>query len=536
MSDNSIISEERSRNQKRSRVNPIRGLDPARLGQVLDSFDAGDFREAAWLWEAMERRDPLLRSVTAKRKKAPARRQWEILTLEDTPAAAAHKAVLEEFYNNLTASHAVEKNQRGGFSHLVRFALDAVGKKYACFHVNWKPSPAGLSANLEFVPLWFFEGRTGELRFLESDYALDGQPLEEGQWVVFCGDGLMEASSVAYVYKHLSLKDWVIYCERHGMPGIVGKSSSSPDSPGWEKMREAVELIASNFSCVTSVNEVIEKLDLSQSGQLPYPQMVDAMDRAQAILWRGADLSTISSGSGDGTGASVQGSETDLLEADDCALLSETLSTQLDPLVIAYTFGRGVRPLAYIQIPCPERRNTKQDIEVDTFLRDSGVPLGQGDTLARYGRPAVEAGELVLRGPGAGAGAGAAAAAAAAAGNARRGGVRGAGRGAGRGADLGAAPDAETMSAAVAALREDLDPVRRRLASLLKISDPAELRAAADELDRELPLLLTSVEDPALAAVIEGVLASGFAAGLETAPGEVSPTAPAPSAAKSANP
>ena len=32
----------------------------------------------------------------------------------------------------------------------------------------------------------------------------------------------MEACSIAYLFKHLPLRDWLVYCERNGMPGVRG--------------------------------------------------------------------------------------------------------------------------------------------------------------------------------------------------------------------------------------------------------------------------------------------------------------------------
>jgi phage gp29-like protein len=208
----------------------------------------------------------------------------------------------------------------------------------------------------------------------------------------------MEASSAAYMFKHLPLKDWLLYCDKHGMPGVQGKTNAAKNSAEWNNMVDAVEAIASDFSCVTSKDDEIAKIDLSQSGELPFPPLVDRMDRAMSALWRGGDLSSMSSTQGQGQGASVQGDEADLLEQDDAELISESLNSQIDPWVIRYAIGDET-PLAYVKIIVPEKKNTDQDLKIDTFLRDSGIPLDQQTTVERYGRTLAEAGAAILQKP-----------------------------------------------------------------------------------------------------------------------------------------
>jgi hypothetical protein len=84
----------------------------------------------------------------------------------------------------LVVTHAIDGNEVGGFKLLVRQMMDAIGKRFAVHEIVWKPSPEGLTAELRFVPLWFFENTTGKLRFLKQPYGLEGVELQEGAWMV----------------------------------------------------------------------------------------------------------------------------------------------------------------------------------------------------------------------------------------------------------------------------------------------------------------------------------------------------------------
>jgi phage gp29-like protein len=393
----------------------------------------------------MERRDDVLQGVAAKRKKAVARLQWEILPLDNSPAAARHRAALQFFYQNLTVTHACDPQERGALALLIKQMLDALGKKYAVHEISWQrlpnpgltiptgtptlnsdnaPDPFAnnsnvsssssqpetttsnaspsthtlgtrtlLTATFRFAPLWFFEARTGPLRFLTEDTAADGLDLAPGQWLVTVGDGLMESSSIAYLFKHLPLRDWLIYCERNGMPGVRGVTDAAPGTPEWDAARDAVRDFGAEFNALMSRGTEIDPIDLASRGELPYPALVERMDRALAALWRGADLSTLSKSNA--LGASVQSSETDLLEQDDATLVSETLNTQVDAVVIRELFGHE-QPRARFRL-LPRQDSARQAyLDLVERLVKLGVPVTLAGLHERLGLPRPAPGEPTL--------------------------------------------------------------------------------------------------------------------------------------------
>ena len=403
-----LITPERVLMSIRARFNPIPSLTPALLGNYLESFRLGFFRNIALAWDAMERRDYKLQAVAPKRKKAVARHGWDILTLDDSPAAQRQKLALEHFYNHLTAVNALEENETGGLALLIRQMMDAVGKRYAVHEIIWqpggKPNTAAsgdgtfrpsLTATFRFCPLWWFEGTIGRLRFLPTEFAIYGVDMEPGGWLVTVGDGLMEACSVAYVYKNLPLRDWLRYAEKFGTPGVLGRTEASIDSPAWNDLSEAVAKFGQDWSVVCNKENSIELVETKTTpGEGPFAPLVEKMDRAITTLWRGGDLGTISSHNA--AGASLQGDEADILECDDAQMISETLTAQVSRIVLQYYFGDAPQ-LAYLKLRTPDKSETDMDLKVDQFLVQSGAPVSVKDALERYGRPTPQAGEPLLK-------------------------------------------------------------------------------------------------------------------------------------------
>ena len=387
----------------RSRFNPLRGLTPQLLSVYLDNFLLGFVAYAALVWDQIEKRDDVLRNVASKRKKALAKYKRQSFQREQSPEAEAHAQALDEFFDNMTVVNALDQNETGGFPLLVRQMLDAVGKYYAVHEIVWQPSqgPDGvLTAELRFVPLWFFENRSGRLQFLKLPLGgANGEPLEPGGWMITKGDGIMEACSIAYMFKNMPLKDWVSYSDKYGTPGVLGQTNAAKGSEAGDSLKAAVASFGQNWSGVVygadgSIKEPISLITARGEGTLPFPPLVERMDRALASLWRGSDLSTLSA---DNKGASVQQDESNILLQDDAAMISETLHLYIDRWVIWQKFG--VRPLAYSRVVVPETKNATLDLQIDELLLKAGARMGERERLEYYGRPLIGEDDLPLHNP-----------------------------------------------------------------------------------------------------------------------------------------
>ena len=81
------------------------------------------------VWQYLEERDDLLRTVSAKRKKSVARYGYTVLPCQGCPAskqeeAQKHVDALEFFYRNLTCENALDLSERGGFKLLARQMME----------------------------------------------------------------------------------------------------------------------------------------------------------------------------------------------------------------------------------------------------------------------------------------------------------------------------------------------------------------------------------------------------------------------------
>lgn len=412
-----VLSQDRIERYRRSRFNALLGITPTRLVQYLSDWEAGYLRNMALTMEQILRRDAVYKTVAPKRYADAARQTWQVQVLpghEKDPEALAQKAALEHFYHNLRCKSAVDGNQTGGVALAIRQMIKfGVGLKYCVHEILWRQTPDGVTATLNHVPPWFFEARTGKLRFLMEDFAWDGVPMavhdptanggamEVGSWMVSVGEGLMESGSILYIYGNYALRDWGDYSEQRGYPLMKAHTSAPEGSPRWEALIGALASFSPRNPLVMGPKETedLDILSTAAQGQFAPALLWEEMKKCKTALWRGGDLGTVSAGAGSGQGASLQGGETTNLQEDDCQWVSENFQTQLDPLVVRVVRGPNVPVLVYFSLGGSKKSNTALELQVDTFLLGAGFPLSVGSVAERFNRPVPQPDEPLLKKP-----------------------------------------------------------------------------------------------------------------------------------------
>lgn len=392
------ITDERILLEKRSRYNPLLGLSPQSLRSANDAFKCGYLSTAARIWEEIEDSDGAIIAARSKRRKSVARLNWDIVPLStaSTQTAQAHAEILEDFYNNISWSHACDKHLTGGFSRLIESMLDAVGKRYSVNEIIWKPNPTErkLRAEFKFVPLYFFENTLGKLRLLKTPNSIHGEELKPNKWLIAATETpLMRASSVYFLMKNMSLADWLVFSRRFGSALAWLKTSAIEGSDKFAKMEDMLANIDNESSFMTGNDDTLTLLQVSGQNA-PFREIIDHLSRIVVTMWLGSDLATLSAA--DAAGASLQGESPEMLEDDDCLMIEEALASTVSNFVIKYFFGSSVEPAAYLRFQRTDRRNKKEALDILALSADRGVAVSQKIWREVSGIPEPDANEAVI--------------------------------------------------------------------------------------------------------------------------------------------
>ena len=410
--------------QRRMRFNPLRMLDPENLSLALDQFDIGILRQAGLLWDAMIRRDDTLSFVVQQLENSIAGKSWGVFKKKnaDPVEAARHAAALGYFYDSVTAVNAFDRNERGDRHLMLRQMGGAYGSRYAVHHFVWRPEPGkmievegdedgspiapvpALSAEMEFVPLWYFENTTGVLRFLPfGGFGAIGQEMDfEGEWMCTTGPGIMFAASICYVFKRMTFQDWTIFNERYSQQKVVGQTPESKDSPQGEAMAEMVSEFNGDQGIVLYNSQPGEKPPISLLGPEGtasvdlFERFLDRQDRKMTVMFRGSDLRNMSRDK-NVTGVSAQSEETEALELAHCASIASACREFIDRMVIRYCFGEDVEPLAYFGLPDMDKEDAQQLRDSAGFLADRGALVEAATIAERLGVTLTEDADEALQ-------------------------------------------------------------------------------------------------------------------------------------------
>ena len=367
----SNISAVRIATEKQLRYNPLRGLSPQKLVTALENFEAGYIADLARLFDMMRRRDDMISAALDKRKKSVAGLDWTITGQgEDEKKSALHQEALEEFFNHITVDSVNVPERVGGVELLVEQMLSAIEMQYSVHEVVWHPTLSRITAEFHFVPLWYFENTTGRLRFKRNSFETFGEDMVPGEWVTVATEyPLLEPASSAFIFKRMAMGDWSIFSRRFGSGTAAYKTSATKGSPEWREANDVVANFSNNIGFVLSKEDEFDLIQASATG-LPFPALIERMDRALAVIFRGSDLATLSSKNG--TGASLQADEAALLENSDCALIESAIEKKISTPLLQMMFGRDVVPAAYFQFT----RRDRTDKEAFLKLVRSATELG----------------------------------------------------------------------------------------------------------------------------------------------------------------
>lgn len=406
--------------QRRMRFNPLRTLDPSILSLGLDQFDMGILRPAAMLWDAMCKRDDTLITVKPQLENSIASKAWGVFKKKgaDETEAARHAATLQYFYEHVRATDAFDRNEHGGKERLIAQMMRADSFQYAVHHFIWKPRPGQtvevegaepapvIAAELEYVPLWYFENTTGTLRFLPfGGFGVIGDEIDfENEWMVTCGRGLMFAASICYVFKRLSFQDWTTFNERYAQNKIVGMTRAAKDSAQGQALLQVLgdfngDQAIAFFECGNTEEPPIQLLGPTGTAAVDiWEKFLERQDRKVASMFRGNDLSMMSrAGKGERpSGASLQADEGDAMETGCCRMIAGALHDGIDRKIIRFCYGEDVEPLAYFGLPEKDIDDTGDTRESAGFLADRGAQVAVEPLADRLGIQLAAEGETAL--------------------------------------------------------------------------------------------------------------------------------------------
>jgi phage gp29-like protein len=386
----------------RLRYSPMPHLSMDWVASNLNAFRIGELRAVGKIWEVMMERDGELALNADKRASDLAGLEWQVVS-DGSLEGDRHAEALTYFYRHARATEALDQDVSGGVSELLYQMASAHSYYYSAHEMLMRVDNAGareVTAEFRHTPIWFFESRRGYLGYLKHIFDVYGQPCMQGEWLTVVGKGWMRPLSLAFALKNLSLRDWMVYCQRYGSGFLEAVTGAQKGDGAWEEAREVLEQMSNDGVAIHSQGISLKFLDMPAKSSLPFEPLVEQVNRLYTKCYRGVDLATGSRLTEPGTirhvvGASVQKEESGIFLARDAAWASEYLNERVDRPVIRYIFDR--EPRAWMTIQAPLDDSVEEDLRSVQALVPMGLRISLKEAYKRFRWSVPAKGETCLQ-------------------------------------------------------------------------------------------------------------------------------------------
>jgi phage gp29-like protein len=199
----------------------------------------------------------------------------------------------------------------------------------------------------------------GNVRVLTREEPVLGIELPPGKFVVHTPQavsghpmrgGLLRVSALAYLGKHFSMKDWMVFAEVFGMPVRIARYEPSATPEEKRELLSMLQSLGSDAAGVFSKAVELEMIETRRSGSAsPYERLCEFLNREMSKAWLGETLTTDVTGTKSSLAAARVHNEIRLdLRRDDITREGRTIRRDVLTPMTRLEFGPDV-PVPFFQ-------------------------------------------------------------------------------------------------------------------------------------------------------------------------------------------
>lgn len=371
---------------------PGTGATPETVVSVFRGAEAGWLARQADLFDDLVESDGHLRSLIESRIAAVAGKDWVIQpgAQDDTSikAAAELEKVLRDSLN---------------FHEFLEHQLTAPYYGYAASEIDWQVRDIGPFGRRYALPVWFQNvpharfvlDENDRLQLMTEAAGVDGEALVPGKWVItrmrhrnLARAGLMRTAAWWAVFKRMSVRDWIIFADKFGIPHVTGFYADNTPEEARKALEEAVRDIGEGGQAVLHEATRIEVADIAVRGgdvSALHPGVVALCEAQMSKLINGATQNIETGTAGSYAQAIVHQARAFSLELADAVRLSHVFRQHVGLPFLHYNGLTGAAaPRLHIRVV--QEMDPKTRIEVASILcNELGAEIDGAQVLDELG-------------------------------------------------------------------------------------------------------------------------------------------------------
>lgn len=287
---------------------------------------------------------------------------------------------------------------KANYHDLAWQSMDAVFQGFAPTEMQW-----GIDDETgAIVPKWFSAVPLNRFRFDTNDYPLItsatnpvGDPLLPGGWVYarrphrrVVRAGLMRTAIWWALFKRMSMRDWMVFAEKFGIPLVLGFYEERASEQSRKALEEAIIDIGTDGAAILSeaTRIVVESGAAVRGGDVSslHPAVIAMCNAEMSKLINGSTLSVETGGPGSFALGKVHENRSNNLSATDAFWLEMVLRSSISqPFLVYNGFAAASPPRWKIQV-VPDMAPLER-VTVAEKLQGMGLELDAEQMYEEYG-------------------------------------------------------------------------------------------------------------------------------------------------------
>jgi phage gp29-like protein len=230
------------------------------IGSLLASYEEADDGYPENMCDLFSQRimvDAHLRAVLGNRRESVARKPWVLQEGGDSPADKQAAVNLESALRDVP-----------GFTAVLEHQLTANPFGWALSEIDWqRVGGLAVPVGIENAPQrrFRFDRKTDTPLLLTKPTDIDGVPLIPGKWwythrtdtPLIASSGLMRTAAIWSHFKSLSVRDWLVFADRFGLPYVLGKYEEQVSPEDKATLEAAVAAVGTDgYATVSEACEI----------------------------------------------------------------------------------------------------------------------------------------------------------------------------------------------------------------------------------------------------------------------------------------
>lgn len=191
--------------------------------------------------------------------------------------------------------------------------------------------------------------------------------------------GLLRATALAYLAKHFSMKDWMVYAELFGMPVRIARYEAGATA---EEKRELLHMLESLGADAAGIFSKAVEVQLMEAGRgtapPPYERMCDFFNRELSKAWLGQTLTVEGTANDSRPGASGPAIHNEVrldLRQDDIVKEGRTIRRDVLAPITRMRFGPAAPVPYFKRVLEPPRDLTDLAEVLNVAVNDLGMKI-----------------------------------------------------------------------------------------------------------------------------------------------------------------